>query len=141
MLAGLGLLAFLGLAPALAVATGFGGDNPPSRIPIPAKDYSAKVEDQGGVVVEVDRVTWNGEVFLYGNVGAAQVTVPFDGIRTVEILPSTVQGKRKARVSLRTGESVEIQVNDDTPCYGRTKFGNYSIEAEEIRFVTFEERP
>lgn len=133
-LVALGLLTL----PAMAVATGFGSDNPPSRIPIPAKDFSATVEDHGGVVVKVDRVTWNGEVFLYGTIGAAQVTVPFGTIRRVELLASAVKGKRTAKIEMRDGQRVEIQVNDDTPCYGRTKFGNYSIEAESIRFVTFD---
>lgn len=137
------LLALAGLlaVPVFAVATGFGGDNPPSRIPIPAKAFSATVEDHGGVVVSVDRVTWNGEVFLYGNLGAAQVTVPFGDIRTVEILPSELDGKRTAKIAMRTGETLSIQINDDTPCYGRTKFGNYSIEAESIRLVTFHGSP
>lgn len=136
----LALVCLSGL-PALAVATGFGGDDPPSRIPIPAKDFSATVEDHGGVVVEVDRVTWNGEVFLYGNLGAAQVTVPFGDIRTVEILPSETVGKRSAKITMRSGDVLTIQVNDDTPCYGRTRFGNYAIEAEKIRLVTFPETP
>jgi hypothetical protein len=134
------LLGFALIAPALALATGFGSDNPPSRIPIPAKDFSARVEDHGGTVVSVDRVTWNGEVFLYGTIGAAQVTVPFDRITRVAILPHAEAGKRTAKVTMTDGEIVEIAVNDDTPCYGRTRFGNYAIEAEDIRFVTFAPR-
>ena len=66
-----GLLALSGIA----LANGFMGDNPPSRIPIPARDYSARVTDHGGTEIKVDRVSWNGEVFLYGNLGSAQVTL------------------------------------------------------------------
>lgn len=124
-------------APAIAVATGFGGDNPPSRIPVPARDFSASVEDHGGVVVDVDRVTWNGEVFLYGTIGAAQVTVPFEKIRSIAFTPGTEKDKRTATVTPTEGAPITLQVNEDTPCYGRTRFGNYSIEAEQIRYVTF----
>lgn len=129
------LLACLFAMPALA--TGFGSDAPPSRIPIPARDYKVTVEDHGGTVLEVDRVTFNGEVFLYGSIGAAQVTVPFDKILRVEFVADPKDDHRKATAWTKDGQSISMLVDDDLPCYGRTKFGNYSIEVEDIRRITF----
>ncbi len=135
------VLVGLALLPAVAIATGFGSDNPPSRIPVPARNFAATVEDHGGVVVEVERVTWNGEIFFYGTIGAAQVTVPFESVRSAAFKPSAAAGKREAIFTLRSGETVQIRVDDDTPCYGRTRFGNYAIEADQIRSIRFEESP
>lgn len=123
--------------PVVAWATGFGSDAPPSRIPIPARDFSATVEDHGGVTMQVDRVSYNGEVFLYGEIGAAQVTIPFEKITTVEFTPHDVEDKRKATATTKDGDKITVVVDDDTLCYGKTKFGNYSIEVEDLRRITF----
>ena len=132
------LLVPLLAAPALAWATGFGSDAPPSRIPIPARDFSATVEDHGGVSMKVDRVSYNGEVFLYGEIGAAQVTIPFEKLTTVEFLPDPAEDKRKATATMKDGQSISMLVDDDTLCYGKTQFGNYSIEVEDLRRITFQ---
>lgn len=125
------------LLPPLAWATGFGGDAPPSRIPIPARDFSARVVDNGGTEMVVDRVSYNGEVFLYGNIGAAQVTIPFEKITTVTFGPHEKEDTRTATATMKDGQSITVLVDDDILCYGKTKFGNYSIEVEELRTITF----
>ena len=130
------LLLALGV-PVLAWATGFGSDAPPSRIPIPARDFSATVEDHGGTTMDVDRVSYNGEVFLYGQIGAAQVTVPFEKITTITFAPDPAEDKRAATATTRDGQTITVLVDDDTLCYGKTKFGNYSIAVEDLRRIRF----
>lgn len=130
------LTATLLVGGSFALANGFGGDNPPSRIPVPARDFSATVVDKGGTVAEVSKVTWNGEVFVYGNLGDAQVTVPFEKVATVTVEGHADPKKRTAVVTMTSGESVRLSVDDDLLCYGRTSYGNYSIEAKHIGTVT-----
>lgn len=125
----------------VAHATGFGGDNPPSRIPIPAREFKARVEDHGGTVVEVDRVTYNGEVFLYGKLGLAQVTLPFESLARVEFTRADDPKKRLATATTIDGNTLTITVEYDTPCYGRTRFGNYAIDAEHLRRIEFLHSP
>lgn len=131
------LLALVCTLPVLAWATGFGSDAPPSRIPIPARDFSATIEDVGGTTMEVDRISYNGEVFLYGQIGAAQVTIPFEKIATITVAPHEKEDHRAATATTRDGQTITVLVDDDTLCYGRTKFGNYSIEVEDLRKITF----
>jgi hypothetical protein len=129
-------VAVLGAADALA--NGFGGsESPPARIPLPAHDYRAIVEDQSGTRVEVTQVTFNGEVFLYGTFGEGQVTVPFDTIQIARIEPTDTDGKRIAFVTLKDGSSVRMTVEADQPTYGRTVFGTYSIPIEKVRQIEF----
>lgn len=137
-----GLVAFvalgLGLGAVPALANGFGfGDAPPSRIPIPARSFAAVVEDQSGVKVSVTDVTYNGEVFLYGLLGEAQVTIPFEKIREVRIEPTNTVTKRIAFIVLDDGSNVQVVVESDTPTYGRTTFGTYSIPVEKVRRIEF----
>lgn len=131
------LLALLLGGPLVAWATGFGSDAPPSRIPIPARDFSATVEDHGGTQMQVDRVSYNGEVFLYGQIGAAQVTVPFEKITMVTFAPHDTKDKRAATATTKDGQQITVLVDDDTLCYGKTKFGNYSIEVKDLRRIQF----
>lgn len=124
-----------------ALATGFGGDSPPTRIPVPARIFQAQVEDRSGTVVEVTRVTFNGEVVLYGDLGAAQVTVPFEKLDFVTFKPGKDEDHQAATATLVDGTEVTISVESDTPCYGETTFGYYQIEAEDIRRVKMLHRP
>jgi hypothetical protein len=127
-----GAVAWVGVAG----ATGFGGDSPPARIPVPAKVYQATVEDRTGNRLTLQRVSWNGEVFVYGELGAAQVTVPFDKIREASVEDGGGEGKRVVVVTTLDGQTVRVTVDDDLLCYGKTEFGNYQIEVMDIRKIT-----
>ena len=121
-----------------ALANGFGGSEaPPARIPVPAREHRAIIEDQSGVRIEVTQVSLDGEVFIFGRIGEGQATVPFDKIKEVRFEPTSAQEFRVALVSLRDGGSVRLQVKHDVPAYGRTAFGTYSIIIEKIRRIEF----
>lgn len=134
--------AWLLLAPlcfgGIALANGMGGDSPPARIPIPAKVFSASFEDKTGVVVQASRVTFNGEVFVYGTLGEAQVTVPFEKIAHVRFTPAEGVEKVTATAVLKADQSeVSLILPDDSPWYGETTFGNYQIEVRQLKRITF----
>lgn len=120
-----------------ATAGGIMGTDAPSRIPVPARDFTATVEDTSGTVVTVQKATWNGEVFIYGNLGEAQVTIPFERIAEARIEPHPDKDKVTVMAVLRQGEPVTITVEHDTPCFGATEFGNYKIEIDRVRRIAF----
>ena len=124
------------LLPVVGWATGFGGDNPPARIPIPSQDFKATVVDHGGISFDVDRASYNGEVFFYGKMGAAQITLPFKNVRSVTFTKGSEPETRTATARTKDGEEMTFTVADDVPCYGKTKVGNYSIETADIRSIT-----
>lgn len=131
------LLLLVLTAPTVVLATGFGGSDAPTRIPVPARVFSATVMDISGTEVSVTRVSFNGEVAIYGLVGEAQVSVPFEKIAEVRVEPSGDPDTRVALVRLHTGESVRVVVEHDVPCYGDAAFGHYRIDADKIRRITF----
>jgi hypothetical protein len=132
------VVAFGALVGAQALANGLGGsDAPPARIPVPARDVKATVEDLSGTRVEVTRLTWNGEVFVYGQLGLAQATVPFEKIKEVRIEPSTEPNKRIAFVVLAEGAPVSLSVEHDLTVYGASAFGNYAITVDKLRRIQF----
>lgn len=131
------LVAFLALAaPAAGFAMSLGGDTP-TRIPVPSAEFKATVEDVSGTVMEVSHVTFDGEVYLAGTVGEAQVAVPFEKIATVRVEPTNDETRRVALATLKDGTTVRVIVERDVPCYGAAVFGNYKIDVEKIRKITF----
>ncbi|MCB9682454.1 MAG: hypothetical protein H6733_13400 [Alphaproteobacteria bacterium] len=123
--------------PITAVATGFGGSDAPSRVPVPARDFAATVEDLSGNVVELRKVSFDGEVFVYGRIGEGHAAVPFERIAEVRVEPTSDKDKRVAFIKLTDGTSVKVMVDDDVPCWGVAPWGNYKIAADDIRRVTF----
>ena len=125
--------------PAAVLATGFGGDAPPTRIPVPAKVFGATVDDRAGSSVTLTRVTLNGEVVFYGVVGEGQVAVPFERIANVRVEPTDDPAKVVAFATLRDGTTVRLVAEHDVPLYGDAAYGHYKIELEKVRRVVFAE--
>ena len=121
--------------PALAMATGFGGNDAPSRIPVPARVFSATLEDNSGSIVKLNKFTLGGEVFLYGKVGEGQVAVHFEKLVEIRIEPTEQDKKRVAFAHLKDGESIRVIVDDDVPAYGVTNYGNYRIDLRNVRKI------
>lgn len=119
-----------------AAHAGLFGTDAPSRIPVPAREFHLRIEDRGGVVLDVTRATFDGEIFVYGTIGLAQVTVPFENIDQLEVLPGGDEDHRVARVLTRGSETIELVVESDTPFWGRTTFGNYKIEIGQVHRVS-----
>lgn len=134
-----GLVAAIGvLAGAQALANGFGSsDAPPSRIPVPAKDVMGTIEDLSGTRIDLTKLTWNGEVFVYGKLGLAQATIPFEKIKVVRIEPSSEVNQRVAFVELKEGGTVALTVEHDLTVYGASAFGNTSITLDKLSRIEF----
>jgi hypothetical protein len=120
-----------------AHATGFGGSDAPTRIPVPAEIWQAEVEDLSGTVTRVSRITFNGEVFAYGKHGDATASVPFDRIREVRVEPTSRQDERLLFITLRDGGTVKLLVEDDVPCYAEAPFGYLKLDVGKLRRIVF----
>lgn len=122
--------------PLVVLATGF-GDDPPTRIPVPARVFEATVEDISGTSVAVTRISLNGEVFLYGTMGEGQLSIPFEKLAEIRVEPMGDEAHRVALARTLSGEQVRLVVESDVPCYGDTAFGHYKIELAKVRKVVF----
>lgn len=120
--------------------TGGSGNGSTSNIPIPQENFTVTVTDRTGQSLEAKRFTWEGKVIFRGQIGNATVSLPFDKIRTVKVAAAggdPALNTAKARVTLRTGETVDVMIDRTTKCYGETKFGNYEIFFKDIASITF----
>ena len=117
----------------------FGGNDAPGRIPVPARDFSAVILDDAGVSVSVSRLTLDGEVFLFGELGKAQVTVPFEEVVVARFDEVDGQEHTRVVVQTRSGDEITVLMKSDRPVFGRTTFGNYRIEVADIATLTLSE--
>jgi hypothetical protein len=120
-----------------------GGSNGSSGpdIPIPQENFTVTVSDATGQKLEARRFTWEGKVYLRGQVGNATVSLPFSKIRSVRVerdgKAASLEAAR-ASVTLKTGDTVEVMVERSSKCYGETKFGNYEIFFKDIAAIEFQ---
>lgn len=121
----------------LGGGTGSGGP----QIPIPEQNFTATVSDTSGNTLQAKRFTWEGKVYFRAQYGNATVTLPFDKIQSVRVMPaekSTNPELIHASVTLRSGETVDVTIERASKCYGETKFGNYEIFLKDIATITFQ---
>lgn len=118
-----------------------GGGDSGSSIPIPQENFTVMVTDRSGQRLEAKRFTWEGKVQLRGQLGNATVTLPFSKIKSLKIEPGTGDKSPaliKASIALRTGDTVDVQLDRTSKCYGETKYGNYEIFLKDVASIEFQ---
>jgi hypothetical protein len=116
---------------------GLGGPGPVEKIPVPAKNFNARVIDHQGVQTSLSQVSFEGNVFLVGKRGDAIVTIPFEKISQVEI--KGPGGNEVLAVAiLRNQEKVEVKVDKNLKFYGKADFGTFQIETKDLKSISFQ---
>ncbi len=131
-------LLFFGFLPNFTFA--LGGDAGQTRsIPLPEKNYSVVITDVQNIQTSADRVSWEGKVYLQGRRGEALTTIPFEKISQIEMIPQTTAppGSIATKVTLRSGESVQLHVKGTSKAYGETSFGKFEIYLQDVRKILF----
>ena len=129
------------LAALWLMGMGGGSDDSGSPVPIPARNFTVSVADQGGNTLKAERFTWEGKVYFQAFYGNATVTLPFDKVRSVKLSPkdrSAGATRIKAVVTLASGENVEVAMDRETKLYGETRFGTYEISIKDVDAITFQ---
>jgi hypothetical protein len=126
--------ALLAIAP-VALASGIMGGDTPTRIPVPAALYCARVTDMAGVTLDLKRVTFDGEILVGGKLGLGNAAIPFERIAVVRVEPTGDPDTRILWVKLHDGSSARVVVDSGAALTGEAVFGNYRIEAKDLSKV------
>ncbi|MDP8255016.1 MAG: hypothetical protein P9M14_04650 [Candidatus Alcyoniella australis] len=132
------IVLILVLAGILALTCGMSGLGGPSAtvIPEPDENYTVTVIDKSLVSAPAWNVTCDGDTFLVGLRGKAQVAIDFEKIQAVDFV-SGDQGFQNAAVLFWDGSSHEIKVKNMVRCSGRTDIGIMQIKVRDIHRIEF----
>jgi hypothetical protein len=137
---GLWLLGLMLLAAPWLMGLGGGNGGSEKPIPIPQKNFTVTVSDGRGQKVQAERFTWEGKVHFQGQYGSATITLPFQKVQSVKVVPGQANippTQVLARMALRSGETLELTLDRTSKCYGETAFGNYEIFLKDVGEITF----
>lgn len=101
-----------------------------------ASQIKASFIDTDGTRVEASEVTAAGVLELAGELGRGYLRIPLDSIAKVEF-SGEERARRKATITLRGGNSVEVEVRGSLTFYGRTSAGTYQISARDLKAIEF----
>jgi hypothetical protein len=116
--------------------TAMGGTGGFERAPRVEKNYAVIVIDATGNKIDGEKFSWEGRIQFAGFLGLAQVTMPFDKVKEL-----TVGEKRDRKVKvtarLTDGSETSFDVDAKTRCYGEASFGNFMLQMDEIKSISF----
>jgi len=116
---------------------GLGGPGPVEKIPVPTKNFNARIIDHQGVQTSLSQVSFEGNVFLVGKRGDATVTISFEKISQVE--NKGPEGNEVVvTATLRNQEKIEIKVDKSSKFYGKADFGTFQIESKDLKSISFQ---
>lgn len=108
----------------------------PQEIPLPDRNFIATLTDSEGMVVNLRKVSVEGETCIVGRFGSGMMSVDFDKIRMVRFRHS--EDAFLALLELKSGKSLKMEVSPDLRFYGETDFGNYMIRLRDITVLRIE---
>lgn len=107
------------------------------RAPRVEKNFSVVVTDVTGNKIVGEKFSWEGRIRFSGFMGAANVNVPFEKIRDVQI---GEKRDRNVRVTahLSDGSEALFDVEAGSQCYGESGFGTFMLTMGEIKSISFQ---
>ena len=130
---------------ALIVLSGFWilagmGDMPKGPVIVPQTDvdYTARVIDVSGAVLDLKRFSCDGQTFLPGVVGKAHLTIDFRDIDTVSFQPEGAT--MLADVTLMNGENIRMTMVRKQSFFGQASFADVRIDLPDIRSISIARR-
>ncbi|MDX2469423.1 MAG: hypothetical protein QNL04_02470 [SAR324 cluster bacterium] len=132
------LLISFSLFPVLLWAMG-GNKDSANDIPLPEKNYSVIITDTQNVQTTASRVSWEGKIYFQGRRGDALATIPFEKIAQIDVNPNAVAppGSIATKVTLKSGEAIQLYVKATSKTYGETSFGKFEIYLRDLQKIIF----
>jgi hypothetical protein len=115
------------------MAMAMGDSEGPTRIPEPEAHYKARVTDMEGVSTILSEFSIDGQVFIMGNLGDGILAVPFDKVKSVQLVK---QGEvMKVHLILHKEKPVDLTMKPSFKLTGKTQYGNYRIDLGQVKLI------
>ena len=119
----------------LVVTVGMGsiGDQRAIEAPEPDTLYTATLVDQSDISIELEKVSCNGQTYIFGNMGRSQLSIDFRKIRAIFFFLK--DDKIQANITLIDGDTAEIIVEKDIPWHGVSTYADVRIDTKDIKRI------
>ena len=117
------------------VTAGMGsfGDQRSVEAPEPDTLYSATLIDQADVSIELEKVSCNGQTYVFGYLGRSQVSIDFNKIGAIFFFLK--DDKIQASITLTDGNTAEIIMEEDIPWHGVSAYADVRIDTKDIKKI------
>jgi len=127
---------FVTILVAGVLLTGMGGSGGFERAPRVEKNFAVSVTDVGGNTIQGEKFSWEGRIHFAGTMGMAQVTMPFERIKSLTV--GEIRDRQvKIAAQLVDGSQANFEVDAKSRCFGEAPFGSFMLEMSEIKSLTF----
>lgn len=120
----------------LTLGMGSMGDPASIKAPEPDKNFVARVMDQDDVSMELENVSFDGQTYLTGKMGKADLSIDFEKIRSILFVER--EGQVTAMVTLEGHKQIELAVASDVACFGTSSFADVRIAVRDIKKVVLQ---
>ncbi len=114
---------------------------PRATAPVTAKEFTALITDVEGVSTEVNRVSYDGQLYVPVYRGKALVVIPFEKILSIDLAEEKVSSRRKAVITFTSKEAEGFLIDENLLFLGVVPFGTYQIEVRNMRHLEFVHPP
>jgi AcrR family transcriptional regulator len=94
------------------------------------KDFHGKVEDLNSIKVQLQGIRFNKETHIEGKLGGGKLQIEIEKIGSMEIKKKGPE--HIATVTMKSGETITIQIDGSVILSGESTFGKYSITTAKI---------
>jgi hypothetical protein len=121
---------------AFVLLTAMGGTGGFEKAPRVEKNFAVVVTDVSENKIAGEKFSWEGRIHFGGNMGMAQVTMPFDKIKDLAVV-ETHDRKVKITARLTDGTEASFEVDAKSRCFGEASFGSFMLMMNEIKTIAF----
>jgi len=121
---------------AFILLTGMGGTGGLEKAPRVEKNFAVTIIDKTGGKIDGDNFSWEGRIQFAGYLNLAQVTIPFERIKTLAV-GEVRERKVRVTVTLVDGSQTGFDVDAKSRCFGEASFGIFMLEMDDINTITF----
>ncbi len=102
-------------------------------IPVPDENFSAKITDQLDASFDITHFSLDGKTLLSGKRGEGTVSIPCGNINSIDFIK---KGKDLfASIRIKSGERIELKINNTATIYGKLSYGYFSINIGEVKKI------
>ena len=110
----------------------FGGQDS-VETPEPNRIYTVKLIDQSDVSMELEKLTCNGQTYITGEMGRAQLSIDF--LKISAIFFYLEDDKVRTEITLNDGQKATIYMEKNIPWFGKASFADVRIETKDIKTI------